>query len=84
MRNAFSSARCVVIGPKVTLFEKLEFNMQEVRARGGKLYVLANHDVCLVESCVLAIRMADYRGALTPIVVHTVVLQVACHCAPAQ
>lgn len=58
--------------------------MQELRTRGGKLYVLANHDVCLAEPCVLAVRIADYCGALTPMVVHTVVLQVACHGAPAR
>ncbi len=34
----------VVIAPKDELLEKLKSNMQEVRARGGQLYVFAEHD----------------------------------------
>src|SRR6185436_1537655 len=34
----------VAIAPKDALLDKLKSNLQEVRARGGKLYVLANHD----------------------------------------
>ena len=65
----------VAIAPKDALFEKLKSNLQEVRARGGELYVFADQDAGLTESDgVRVIAMPDHAGLLSPIL-HTVPLQ---------
>jgi glucosamine--fructose-6-phosphate aminotransferase (isomerizing) len=65
----------VAIAPKDALFEKLKSNLQEVRARGGELYVFADQDAGLAESDgVRVIAMPDHAGLLSPIL-HTVPLQ---------
>ena len=65
----------VAIAPNDTLLEKLKSNLQEVRARGGELHVLADQDTRLVHSEGLhVIRMPDHAGLLSPIL-HTIPLQ---------
>ena len=65
----------VAIAPKDALLEKLKSNLQEVRARGGELHVLADQDTKLTDSDGLhVIRMPDHVGLLSPIL-HTVPLQ---------
>jgi glucosamine--fructose-6-phosphate aminotransferase (isomerizing) len=65
----------VAIAPKDALFEKLKSNLQEVRARGGELYVLADQDAGLSDSDgVHIITMPDHAGVLSPIL-HTIPLQ---------
>ena len=65
----------VAIAPKDALFEKLKSNLQEVRARGGELYVFADQDAGLAASeGVRVITMPDHAGLLSPIL-HTVPLQ---------
>jgi glutamine---fructose-6-phosphate transaminase (isomerizing) len=65
----------VAIAPKDRLLEKLKSNLQEVSARGGVLYVLADQDSELVEGDGLqVIRMTDHAGMLSPIL-HTIPLQ---------
>jgi len=65
----------IAIAPKDALLDKLKSNLQEVRARGGELYVLANHDASFGEGDgVRVVRMHDYPGILSPIV-STVPLQ---------
>ena len=65
----------VAIAPNDTLLEKLKSNLQEVRARGGELYVVADLDSHLTASDGLhVIRVAEYAGLLSPIV-HVVPLQ---------
>ena len=65
----------VAIAPNDALLEKLKSNMQEVRARGGQLYVLADQDARLVSSDgVEVITLTDHAGILSPIL-HTVPLQ---------
>ena len=65
----------IAIAPKDALFEKLKSNLQEVRARGGELYVLADQDAGLTESeGVHVITMPDHAGLLSPIL-HTIPLQ---------
>jgi glucosamine--fructose-6-phosphate aminotransferase (isomerizing) len=65
----------VAIAPNDALLEKLKSNMQEVRARGGQLYVLADQDARLVSSeGVEVITLTDHAGILSPIL-HTVPLQ---------
>jgi glutamine---fructose-6-phosphate transaminase (isomerizing) len=65
----------IAIAPKDALLDKLKSNLQEVRARGGELYVLANRDASVAEEeGVHVIRMSDFPGLLSPIV-STVPLQ---------
>lgn len=65
----------VAIAPNDVLLEKLKSNLQEVRARGGELYVFADADSRMEESeGVHIIRMAEYGGVLSPIL-HTIPLQ---------
>ena len=65
----------VTIAPGDELLEKLKSNMQEVRARGGELYVFADADTRISGSEGMhVIRMPEYYGILSPIL-HTVPLQ---------
>ena len=65
----------VAIAPKDALVEKLKSNLQEVKARGGELFVFADLDAQLAESDgVRVIKMPDHAGLLSPIL-HTVPLQ---------
>ncbi|MDR3411452.1 MAG: glutamine--fructose-6-phosphate transaminase (isomerizing) [Formivibrio sp.] len=65
----------VVIAPNNTLLEKVKSNMQEVRARGGELFVFADLDSHFSESeGVHVIRTPRHVGVLSP-VVHTIPVQ---------
>ncbi|WP_422510089.1 glutamine--fructose-6-phosphate transaminase (isomerizing) [Stenotrophomonas sp. GZD-301] len=65
----------VVIAPNDSLLEKVKSNMQEVRARGGELFVFADQDSNFVESeGVHVIRTPRHAGVLSPIV-HTLPVQ---------
>jgi glucosamine--fructose-6-phosphate aminotransferase (isomerizing) len=65
----------VTVAPNDALLEKLKSNMQEVRARGGVLYVLADADTHIESGEGLhVIRMPEHYGALSPIL-HVVPLQ---------
>jgi glucosamine--fructose-6-phosphate aminotransferase (isomerizing) len=65
----------VTIAPNDALLEKLKSNMQEVRARGGELYVFADSDSKIVSGDgTLVIRMPEHYGRLSPIL-HTIPLQ---------
>ncbi|HEX3097212.1 MAG TPA: glutamine--fructose-6-phosphate transaminase (isomerizing) [Usitatibacter sp.] len=70
-----ASMPVVVIAPNDALLEKLKSNMQEVRARGGELYVFADLDSHFTETeGVHVIRTPRHSGALSP-VVHAVPVQ---------
>ena len=70
-----SAMPVVTVAPNDTLLEKLKSNMQEVRARGGVLYVLADADTRIGSSeGIHVIRMPEHYGALSPIL-HVVPLQ---------
>lgn len=70
-----SAMPVVVVAPNDALLEKLKSNMQEVRARGGMLYVLADADSHISASeGVHVIRMPEHYGTLSPIL-HVVPLQ---------
>jgi glucosamine--fructose-6-phosphate aminotransferase (isomerizing) len=75
----------VTVAPNDTLLEKLKSNMQEVRARGGVLYVLADADSHIESGEGLhVIRMPEHYGALSPLL-HVVPLQLlAYHTAVAR
>lgn len=65
----------VAVAPRDALLEKLKSNLQEVRARGGELYVLADQDSRIAPSDgVHVIQMPDHADMLSPIL-HTVPLQ---------
>lgn len=65
----------VVIAPNDSLLEKVKSNMQEVRARGGEIFVFADLDSHFTESeGVHVIRTPRHVGILSPIV-HTVPVQ---------
>ena len=80
-----SAMPVVAIAPNDALLAKLESNLQEVRARGGELFVFADADT-LIESGegVHVIRMPEHYGLLSPIL-HVVPLQLlAYHTAVAR
>ena len=65
----------VTVAPNDVLLEKLKSNMQEVKARGGKLYVFADQDTHIVSSeGINVIRLPEHYGSLSPIL-HVVPLQ---------
>ena len=65
----------VVIAPNDVLLEKVKSNMQEVRARGGELFVFTDQDSHFSESeGVHVIRTPRHVGVLSPIV-HTIPVQ---------
>ncbi len=70
-----SAMPVVTVAPNDALLEKLKSNMQEVRARGGVLYVLADADTHIAGGDgVHVIRLPEHYGALSPIL-HVVPLQ---------
>ena len=65
----------VVIAPNDALLEKVKSNMQEVKARGGELFVFADADSHFTESDgVHVIRTPRHVGVLSPIL-HTIPVQ---------
>jgi glutamine---fructose-6-phosphate transaminase (isomerizing) len=65
----------VTVAPNDALLEKLKSNMQEVRARGGELYVFADADTRISSSeGTHVIRLPEHYGLLSPIL-HVVPLQ---------
>ncbi|WP_313703000.1 glutamine--fructose-6-phosphate transaminase (isomerizing) [Massilia sp.] len=65
----------VTIAPNDALLEKLKSNMQEVRARGGQLYVFADVDSRITSGDgVHVIRLPEHYGELSPIL-HVAALQ---------
>jgi len=70
-----SNMPVVAIAPNDALLEKLKSNLQEVRARGGELYVVADADSHIESSdSVHVLRLPEHAGLLSPIV-HTIPLQ---------
>ena len=65
----------VTIAPNDAMLEKLKSNMQEVRARGGQLYVFADVDSRINSGDgVHVIRLPEHYGQLSPIL-HVCALQ---------
>ena len=65
----------VTVAPNDVLLEKLKSNMQEVKARGGKLYVFADQDTNISSSeGISVIKLPEHYGNLSPIL-HVVPLQ---------
>ena len=65
----------VVIAPNDALLEKVKSNMQEVKARGGILFVFADADSNFVEQKgIRVIRLPRHTGVLSPIM-HSIPVQ---------
>lgn len=65
----------IAIAPADELLEKLKSNLQEVRARGGELYVFADAGSEIAESeGVHILQMPEHYGMLSP-VLHVIPLQ---------
>ncbi|HRP95596.1 MAG TPA: glutamine--fructose-6-phosphate transaminase (isomerizing), partial [Rhodocyclaceae bacterium] len=65
----------IAVAPHDELLEKLKSNLQEVRARGGELYVFADAGCEIAESeGVHILHMPEHYGMLSP-VLHVVPLQ---------
>jgi glucosamine--fructose-6-phosphate aminotransferase (isomerizing) len=74
----------IAIAPNDVLLEKLKSNLQEVRARGGELYVFADQGSQVTEGDGLhVIRLTDHAGLLSPIL-HTIPLQLLAYHAALQ
>ncbi|HRK38498.1 MAG TPA: glutamine--fructose-6-phosphate transaminase (isomerizing) [Burkholderiaceae bacterium] len=70
-----SAMPVVTVAPNDALLEKLKSNMQEVRARGGVLYVLADADTHIESGEGFhVIRLPEHYGLLSPLL-HVVPLQ---------
>lgn len=70
-----SNMPVVVIAPRDGLLEKVKSNMQEVRARGGELFVFADRDGGIAETDrVHVIQTMPHIGMLSPIV-HAIPVQ---------
>jgi glucosamine--fructose-6-phosphate aminotransferase (isomerizing) len=65
----------VSVAPNDSLLEKLKSNLQEVRARGGELFVFADANTQMKEAeGIHILQMPEHAGFLSPIL-HTVPLQ---------
>jgi glucosamine--fructose-6-phosphate aminotransferase (isomerizing) len=65
----------IAVAPNDILLEKLKSNLQEVRARGGELYVFADAQTRIHSSeGVHVMQMPEHAGFLSPIL-HTIPLQ---------
>ncbi|GMV02628.1 MAG: glutamine--fructose-6-phosphate transaminase (isomerizing) [Burkholderiaceae bacterium] len=75
----------VVVAPNDALIGKLKSNLQEVKARGGELFVFADQDTHIEpEDRINIINLGDHAGLLSPIL-HVIPLQLlAYHAALAR
>ncbi|MBM3348726.1 MAG: glutamine--fructose-6-phosphate transaminase (isomerizing) [Betaproteobacteria bacterium] len=65
----------VTVAPNDVLLEKLKSNMQEVKARGGSLYVFADQGTEIKsEEGIQVIRLPEHYGNLSPLL-HVIPLQ---------
>jgi len=76
----------IVIAPSGPLFEKTVSNMQEVRARGGKVVLISDYDgiEAAGEGCVATITMPKVHPLIAPIVYAIPVQLLAYHVAVAK
>lgn len=66
----------IAVAPKDDLLDKLKANLQEVHARGGRLYVFADPDSGIrSEDGIEVIHMPKHVGPLTEPIVYTIPLQ---------
>ncbi len=74
----------VAVAPNDQLLDKLKSNLQEVRARGGELYVFADLDTHIsAADGIHVIQLGSHAGPLSPIL-HTLPLQLLSYHAALQ
>jgi len=74
----------VAVAPNDALLEKLKSNLQEVRTRGGELFVFADEDSHFVnQEGVHVLRLSAHAGPLSPIL-HVIPLQLLAYHAALQ
>ncbi|MCH9705108.1 MAG: glutamine--fructose-6-phosphate transaminase (isomerizing) [Proteobacteria bacterium] len=64
----------IAIAPNNTLLKKLQSNLKEVTARGGKLYVISENDVTGLDNIQGILRIPSVAGSIMPMC-YTVPLQ---------
>jgi len=65
----------IAIAPRGTLLDKVKSNMQEVRARGGELYVMADEDAHVETSEGVHVLQLPPHPAIVSPIVHSIPLQ---------
>jgi glucosamine--fructose-6-phosphate aminotransferase (isomerizing) len=65
----------IAIAPRGSLLEKLKSNLQEVRARGGELFVMADEDARIEPGEGLHVIQLPPHPAMVSPIVHAVPLQ---------
>lgn len=65
----------VVVAPKNELLEKLKSNMEEVRARGGQLYVFADKQAAFKEESGVKVVSIESEHDVTAPIIYTIPLQ---------
>ena len=65
----------VVVAPNDALLEKLKSNLEEVRARGGELYVFADREAHLTPTPTVHVAEVPHSGENVTPVVYTIPLQ---------
>ncbi len=65
----------VVVAPNDALLEKLKSNMEEVRARGGELYVFADHEAGVMPAEGVHVMEIGHTGENVTPIVYTIPLQ---------
>jgi glucosamine--fructose-6-phosphate aminotransferase (isomerizing) len=70
-----SAMPVIAVAPNDALLEKLKSNLQEVRARGGQLYVFADADAGFESTDDVSVTSVPAVGATTAPLVYTVPLQ---------
>lgn len=65
----------IVVAPENDLLEKVKSNIEEVRARGGQLYVFADHDAGFEESTGFKTIVLPRVDEVTAPIFYTVPLQ---------
>ena len=79
-----SNMPVIAVAPSDALIEKLKSNLQEVKARGGELYVVADEESNFQdEASIHVVRMAGHAHYLSPIL-HAVPLQLLAYHAALQ
>ncbi|MET0241538.1 MAG: glutamine--fructose-6-phosphate transaminase (isomerizing) [Sphingobium sp.] len=80
------SVPVIVIAPSGPLFEKTVSNMQEVRARGGRVVLISDYDgvAAAGEGCIATITMPKVHPLIAPLVYAVPVQLLAYHVAVAK
>ncbi len=70
-----ASMPVIVVAPNNALLEKLKSNIEEVRARGGQLYIFADKDAGFVNSNGVTVIPLPYTEDITAPILYTLPLQ---------